>query len=282
MKIKKTFSLILITVVLSSCAPTASFYQVYKTIPSENMQIKDNYLVYEDNNCIVSYNLWGAGGNMSFRIYNKTNLNIFLNLEESFFIHNGIANDYYKNRVFTHSKSSGNTASRGALASNSETGTNIFGFPQSNQISASASVGVISSSQSSVSVTEAKRVVIPPKTSRIFTEYSINETLIRNCELFKYPTNRQIITKRYRNTDSPLVFSNRISYTIGDTDNLIRFENEFYVSEVTNYPEREMIEGSFLEFCGQKSTIQRSYNFKNASPDKFYIKYSKGQDNWKH
>jgi len=163
MKIKNIFFLSLIALIMSSCA-TTSFYQVYKAIPSEDIQVKGDYLVYEDDNCIVSYNLWSAGGNIGFRIYNKTDLNIHLNLEESFFILNGVAFDYFKNRVFTQSIGSGSTSSRSAAASKSETGTNIFGLPQTNRVGAVASVGVISTSEYSVAFKEEKIIVIPPRT----------------------------------------------------------------------------------------------------------------------
>ena len=280
MKIKNNFFLVLIAFFMASCV-TTSFYQVYKASPSENIQIRGDYLVYEDDNCIVSYNLWGAGGNIGFRMYNKSDLNIYLNLEESFFILNGVAFDYFKNRVFTQSVGSGSTASRRVAASRSETGTNVFGLTQTNRVAAGANVGVITTSEYSVSFNEMKIIVIPPRTSRIITEYSINKTLIRHCDLFKYPTNRQINTIRFTKTDSPLTFSNRITYNLGDTDNPISFENEFFVSEITNYPEREINEGRYEEFCGQRS-VTRKYVFKNVSPDKFYISYSKGNDTWRH
>ncbi len=65
------------------------------------MKSNENSLIYEDDNCIVSYNLWAERGDIGFRCYNKTNSNIYVNLEESFFILNGIAHDYFKNRVYS-------------------------------------------------------------------------------------------------------------------------------------------------------------------------------------
>jgi len=93
-------------------------------------------------------------------------------LEESFFVLNGVSYNYFRNRVFTNSTSSGATASRGATASKS-------------------------------------------------------------------------------------------------------------VTEISNYPESKMYELKYDEYCGQKNMYSTKY-FKNVSPDKFYIKYSKGQDFWKH
>ena len=59
---------------------------------------------------------WDILGNIGFQFFNKTDKNIYLNLEESFFILNGISYNYYRNRVFTNSTSSGATTSRGTSA----------------------------------------------------------------------------------------------------------------------------------------------------------------------
>ncbi|MDP4186542.1 MAG: hypothetical protein Q8905_00710 [Bacteroidota bacterium] len=238
-------------------------------------------MVYEDENCKVSYNLWDEGGNIGFRFFNKTDKNIYLNLEESFFILNGISYNYYKDRVFTNSTSTGSSTSRGVTASKSMTGVNYLDLLQTNRIAATNAVGIMSSSGYSVSYNEEKIVCIPTMTSKIISEYIINESLFRDCDLFKYPTRKQIKSKTFKKSDSPFVFSNRIAYIVGQTGNLIKFENEFYVTEISNYPESEIVESKQDEYCDQKSMTMTKY-FKNVSPDKFYIKYTEGTDTWKH
>lgn len=280
MKTKKILLSALIAIMLTSCVST-SYFQVYKTVPSDKLVVKDNLLVYEDENCKVSYNLWGEGGNIGFQFFNKTDKNIYLNLEESFFILNGISYNYFRNRVFTNSTSSGATTSRGATATKSVTGLNYLDLIQTNRISATNTGGIMTSSGFSVSYNEEKIICIPSKTSKIISEYNINESLFRDCDLFKYPTKKQIKSKMFSKEQSPLVFSNRIAYSIGQTDNLIKFENEFYVTEISNYPESEMFELKYDEYCGQESMTMTKY-FKNVSADKFYIKYSKGLDTWEH
>lgn len=271
---------VIIAVLLTSCV-TTSFYQVYKATPIGKLVAKDNNLVYEDENCKVSYNLWSEGGNIGFRFLNKTDKNIFLNLDESFFILNGIAYDYYRNRVYTNSTSSGATTSRATTASKSVTGINYLDLLQTNRIQASNSVGLVTSTGYSISYNEEKVICIPPKTTKIITEYIINESLYRNCDLFKYPTKKEIKSKSFSKAESPLVFGNRIVYTIGESDNHIKFENEFYVAEISNYPESEMLESRNEEYCGQKSMTPTTF-YKDVTPDKFFIKYTKGQDTWKH
>lgn len=281
MKTRKILLTVLISVLLTSCAST-SFFQIYKATPSDKLLMKDNIIVYEDNNCKVIYDLWGEGGNIGFQFFNKTDKNIYLNLEESFFILNGISYNYYRNRVFTNSINSAETTSSDITASTSITGINFLDLVQTNRASVSNSADLITSSGVSVSYNEEKTVCIPSKTSKIISEYHINESLFRDCDLFKYPTKKQITTKSFTKGQSPLVFSNRIAYTIEKNDNLIKFENEFYITEISNYPESEIVEWKYDEYCEQKSMYMIKY-FKNVSADKFYIKYSKGQyDEWRH
>jgi hypothetical protein len=280
MKIKKILYFAIILIVLTSCS-SAYYYQVYKAFPSQNISLKDNFLVYEDENSTVSYFLWDRNGDIGFRFYNKTDSNIYLNLEESFFVVNGTAHNYYRNRIYTNSTSSGSSSFYGGTVSKSVTGLNYSDLVQTNKISATNSVGFVTSSGYSVAYYEERTVCIPAKTSKIISEYTINELIIRDCDLLLYPSKKQVKSKTFDKSESPLTFSNRIAYSRGHNDTLIRFENEFYVSQITNYPESAMIESKYDEYCGQKSNTPRKY-FKNVTPDKFYVKYTKREDGWKH
>ncbi len=267
MKTKNVFFIAITATLLASCATTSSYYQVYNTNFSDStIKLIDNSIVFEDTNCTVFYNFWGEGGNVGFKLYNKSDKNIYLNKEESFFVLNGISNNYYKARVFTNTK---NTSSSMTQAANN---SSKKGKPTLS--STSTSYG------SSVSNTEEKTICIPAKTSKIISEYTINQSLIRDCDLFKYPNKKQISTKLYTKTNSPIVFSNRIHYKIANSEEIFKFENEFYVSEITNYPENEVFGFKKEEYCGQKGELLRY--FKNSAPDKFYFEYKKDIDTWKH
>lgn len=78
-----------------------------------------------------------------------------------------------------------------------------------------------------------------------------------------------------------MVFSNRISYYLHDSCTPVLIENEFCVSEVSNYPEGELLNSRNEEFCGQKGTRVVKY-FKEGGPDKFYLKYFKVPETLKH
>ena len=270
------FIFISLIVVLSTSCATPAFYQVCKTTPESNITMKDNLLVYEDNNCKVFYNLWGDGGSVGFQFYNKTEINIYLNLEECFFISNGVANNYFKNRVYTYSTNTGSTQS----VAKSMTGINYLQLIQTNN----ASVNVMSSNGRSISSKEDNIICIPALTSKIIKEYSVTETPYRDCDLLRNPNKKQIKTLTFEKGNSPIVFSNRIEYKVGQTGAPIKFENRFFVSEITNYPKSEIVESKDDKYCGEviSTTNEKIEYFKNVSPDKFYIKYSWSSTEFKH
>lgn len=257
---------ILISLMLISCNTVKNYYQVYKTTPESNVMLKDNHLAYEDDNCKVLYNLWADGGNIGFSFLNKTTTNIYLNLEECFFVKNGIANNYYKNRVYTFSSNRG----IGQSVAKSMTGINFLQLVQTN----SGITNSINTNGTSVSESEEKIICIPAMTSKIITEYNINQTPYRDCDLLRFPSKKQIKTLNFTKTNSPIVYSNRLEYKVGQTGKSIKLENNFYVSEITNYPQSEIIKSKRDENCDQEGRVYTfSKYFENVSPDKFYIKY---------
>jgi hypothetical protein len=273
----------IIIVFLTSCG-SSKFYQIYKVDTVNNLSKIDNSLVYEDENCKILYDFWGQGGNAGFHFYNKTDENIYVNMEESFFICNGYAYNYYKNRVFTYSQSSSLNASKSntVMLSSSNSISSVLGFFVSAVATKSATTkGKSISSGSSIAYLEEKVICIPPKTTKTIAEYTITESLYRDCNLFRYPSKKRIRTSEFSAAESPFVFSNKIAYTLGSSENLLRFENEFYVSKITNYPQREVIVKKTEEFCDEESYHIKEY-FKDSSPDKFYIQYEKDKTSFKY
>lgn len=281
MKLKSTFIAIFALGLLSSCASDV-YYQVYKAETTGAMDQKENVLIYEDENSKILYNLWKDGGNMGFQFYNKTNEAIFLHLNKSFFILNEVAHDYYLNRKTTYSNSSGVSASANSYSAGAITGFNVLNLLQTNQVGTGNAAGATASSGKSVSYKEEETVVIPAKSSKIIMEYDITDTVLRNCDLVLYPKRKEIQTQRFSATDTPLDFSNRITYSVGQDPELIMLENRFYVSEIANYPEKEITVEEYEEFCGEKSAVKTKF-FEEVAPDKFFVRYEKGNnDSRKH
>ncbi|WP_321319245.1 hypothetical protein [Labilibaculum sp.] len=275
MKIKNLF---LITILALSCASCASsvFYQVYNVESINKSDADDKGLLFEDENCSIRYNLWGEYGDMGYEFYNKTDQNIYLDLSESFFIVNGVAHDYFQNRIFS------NSASQGVSVKNTATTvTSVASIFQTTPVIVASSGTSGATSGYSVSRREEKIICIPAKTSKFLGEFKINHTLLRDCDLLKYPKRKEVMPKSFDISDSPLVFSNRFLYMVGDSNEKVKLENKFYVEEITNYPEDEMFEMRYEEYCDERSFSKVLFH-KFVSPKTFYIKYTKGVDTWEH
>jgi hypothetical protein len=302
-------------IVLSSCV-TSSYYQVYKIQPTSEVKQSGNSLVYEDENCKVFYDFWGEGGDVGFLIYNKSDKDILVDMKESFFISNGIAYDYFKNREFTSFNSTSQSSMYSYSASNTYSaiasiidaiavsGYNYQGFKQTNSVAAglgagksvtygaSAGSNVSNTSSRGVSIKEKDIIYIPSKSAKVISEYNINENLYRDCNLFLKPSKKQIKTSDFMEENSPFVFSNRITYLVDGQSAPVKIEQHFFVSEITNYPEKEIIELKIIKNCedeiqSTKKGIQitkkdeikitkKEKFFKDISPDKFYIRYDTG------
>ena len=136
---------------------------------------------------------------------------IKVNLNESFFILNGFAYDYYKNRTYTSSKRNSASVGNKSVGSVALTGLNIYNNIQTNKVSNSNSSNLSTSLGSAVSFKEDSIIYIPAKTTKTISEYSINNSLIRNCEIDTYPR-KPSETVAFSINKSPIVFSNRITY----------------------------------------------------------------------
>lgn len=159
------------------------------------------------------------------------------------------------------------------------TGINIYNNIQTNEVGVRSSVSSVSSKGYSVSIKENSIVCIPAKTSKRISEYSINNKLLRDCDLLKYPKRKQVKTLSYSIEESPLVFSNLISYTIKGKK--IDVENTFYIAGITNYPTSEFFVYVQDSFCGEKNYSKTKY-YKFYNSNKFFIKYTKGTEASKH
>jgi hypothetical protein len=258
----KVLLLLILPVLLGSCSST--FYQLYEVKPEQAIKKQDNRLVYEDENCIITYNLWADEGNSGFSIHNKTRQDLTLHLDESFFILNGTAYDYYKNRITSSSRMvSTATSSTNSLAL-------LFGGYATN------TTQVATTGDRGVAYVEKPKITIPPNSSKRVAEYAISQSLFRSCDLYRFPNRNQVKTQNFNEANSPVVFKNSIKYSLDNNDERIAIENSFYVNAITNYPESEFTEKKQDEFCGKKNP-NISTSFVKYSPDRFYIKYEKGK-----
>lgn len=288
---KRFLFLLVVCATLCSCAPSV-YYQLYQTQPVSNITMHDNCMVFEDENCEVLYNFWKEYGEIGFVFYNKTSENIYLHLDECFYVANGVANDYYRNRIFTNSRSTvasnqlTNIYGSYVTKSNSSANANYYqvgaygtGNAYGNQTTykngyVSGSTGIFTNASSnSVSIAEKQIVCIPPKTSKVITEFDITDLIYRSCDIVRNPGRKDSHSVSFNKDNTPLTFGNRIAYTKGDAEEMIRINNDFYVSKISNYASLDITHLENIEECGKKTTRQVRV-FKESGPNQFFIRYT--------
>ena len=165
----KTFLQSFILLTLSGCAGNIyEFCQIYST-SSNDVNFTGNEYVYENQDVIIYYDLWDNNGNPDFTVYNKTNIPIYINLENCCFIVNGYANDYYGSRTFTEMTTTYRT--------NGYSTTEYYRYPRdtSDKRQTTKNVGYSTShsetttkvSENTVDFTEKKVIFIPTNSKKI-------------------------------------------------------------------------------------------------------------------
>lgn len=239
----KWILLLLPELIFSRCTVT-NYYQLFTAQPENGVKNTAN-ISFEDDNLLISYNLWGIGGDFSFSVYNKSQEDVVVQMDKSFFVLNGYAYDYFKNRVYTQ---------------------------KTNSVPLNPANISITFSDYSISYSERPDVVIPPLTKKYFSEYTINNNYYENCDLPKFPRAKKNKSISFTKDNSPFVFYNLITYVHNGISK--RFENHFFVSEIINLPQNAMIKLEEVRYCNKK-TGQVKQVFIHASPDKFFVPYMK-------
>ena len=258
-------TLVLCASMLASCGTTYKYVQVCTAKSIDNATTAQNTgegLLYENEDCIVKYNLWSNGGDAGFVFYNKTNKVIHIDLSQTFLMKNGVAYDYYTPQTITQTSSSSvgvatsstyaeaysaaGHAAVGAKVGVAATDGNVaVGASKSAAVGASWGAAIFGSltatntasygSATSVATTQQPILSIPPKSSKVVSGYAISKGLLLDCDLNKYPANSAKLT--FEADNSPLTFANYITYSVGEEQENKVIENKFYIAEVANYAE---------------------------------------------
>jgi len=273
----KLFGLAFILLTLSSCNKV--FYQVYTMRFPTDVVKNDKSLVYENEDCKITYNLWASGGTSGFSIFNKSDVTLFVMLPQSFFVLNGYAYDYFLGRTYSTSasvfSSLNATQKKSSKITSGVYSKDILSISSnSNAISRYSTVS--STYSSATSSTEQAILAIPPRAYKNIGEYSIFSGIIKSCDNeVDYPkTMSEQAT--YTKSNTPAIFRNVLSYKLDNEPNTKMIDHEFWLSDLVNYSEKEAIQKVFLRGeCKEiKSKAPVSFFKIETPPDKFYNPYS--------
>lgn len=255
---------------LSSCKQL--YYQVYD-VKSDALKQEDNSLVYENDDMKVMYNLWGKDGSVGFILQNKTDKDLFVDMDKTFFILNGEANDYFKNREYTTSTTE--VASMGYGVSQTYWSANGYWPTQYYAPTTASALAKLVKGQSHGVTTKEKQIVcIPAHANKVISEYKVSPRFVKTCERTKDFPKRTATVASYSESTSPVKFKNRIAYSFdSDCKNLQHIENSFYVSGVTNYSKKAAVEKVHEKTDCYSTRKQKREYFKIGGPNKFYKTY---------
>ena len=155
MKLKKYIQIltfILINLMLSGCVYFFNA-QVY-SVTGLNLNEKDNSWVFENEKVKITYDFWAQDGTMSFEIYNKLEMPIYIDWKNSSFIFNGNKKDYWIEQT-------------NSLSSSSFTGMNtrLFGNMSNSTIQKS------NSTSTATSVKIERISFLPPRAKLNFAQF---------------------------------------------------------------------------------------------------------------
>lgn len=258
---KKQNLIIAVVLLLAACTPQ-NYYQLLET-QGKIITPSNSLITFENKDLIISYDLWGDKGNGSFIVFNKTEKDILIDLKRSHLIINDVAHTYFQNRTFSSPKTS-------FFSSDSEEqimerkGIKLPGVSPKTQS--------LKGSESVVSV-EERYICIPPKSSQAIVGFNLLEKIYRDCNIYRFPTNKNIRSTEFDMDNSPLKYRNRLTYSYDDVHTTsLTFENEFFVNRITNYPENEFIKYENIKFCSDSSSYS-SQIFPFYKSSSFFIKY---------
>lgn len=288
---KKFYYALALLALATSCSVT---YCQIGVLSSDTVKMDDDgRFKYTQPELTISYNFWSNGGKVTFTVTNKTDHDIYLLMDNSRFINNGWADDYYKNRVYSYraSSSSSSISTIGANINYAAQLNGTLNLPIStvdakySGISVSQGVSAIAAKSASYSselgysieIPESKSVCIPAHSSKLFSEFQILNNPYRQCGFARdsKDTDGEKLTFPNENS-SPTCIENRLVFNIDGQ--IVPILNKFYVKEYINilndngyaytYVYRTKCNGESLTSYPDKKV------YKHAMRNSFYTEYT--------
>lgn len=268
---KKLLFALGVAALFGACSPV--YYQVYQTKPVDegSVTVSAEAVVYSDANCRVSYNFFREGGDAGFVLTNTSDQTLYLHTDECFYVLDGMAYDYFTQSFYWSG------TSRTTSSSLNTTESRHKGSKKRNRRSESkTTINTQSTEMSAVNGAQERNVIaIPPHASKRVGSFAINEVFRPMCDVKETP-GRKSHGLSFSRENSPIVFSNRICYTLGRSASPVQFSNEFYVSEILNVSEGSMVTTvQRLDACGRETrgSDNAITTLKMNTADRFYIRY---------
>ncbi|MBR9859804.1 hypothetical protein GYB22_03465 [bacterium] len=266
-----TFSLLLI---IESC--TTSYYQVYNVSKSDADINELEAIIYDHEYFTIEYNFWSQGGSTNFSIYNTSDSSIYFDMTNCFLVVNGEAHNYYDGKIFQDISvlSMGSQSTTGSTRGGINTRQSVSSrFTNMDFQSSSQTTGSRFTQSNSETVAQPMIVCIPAKSYKTFYERKLSSYIYRDCDLGHTPKKGLPSSTFFNFETSPLKIENRLAYSIQDNDSLIRIQNDFFVSKISNYYFSDVLDREQVVNCGVKQSRYITTN-NQAHPSRYFLYYS--------
>ena len=225
---------------------------------------------YNDGNVTIYYDFWAENGNPGFVIENNTDQIVYVDLAKSFYVSGNTAKDYYLNRTFSASNSSGEAVSKNVSAT-------AYGIWQPSGylggLSKSFSKLAAINSSKGISFEEKPVIAIPSHCQKTVYEYNILSYPLQDCSVKMFPGSKGE-EFRFKEGQMP-EFSNIITYRVGENGTDKTVTNRFYITGFTNMKQNKALSNEKIG-CKETKTIK---TYKNRLPNSFYIIYNSSYNN---
>ena len=266
---KSIFYSLLFVCFFSSCKP---IYQVFE-LSSADSKTSNSNLVYENKDIKITYDFWSNGGQVYFKLTNKTDNELYIDWDKSHLIYNGISYEYWNDIEETSSfyaalsTSTSNTFSDAAI--------NLFRDGVSgSSTSSTTSLGKKIAAMTSTKVKPKKIIFLPARSSVLVSKFIINKSPYYTCDFnLKGMKSRSPKKVSFSKENSPLEFRNQILYSTDDKFiNRNTIDNSFYISGISFMTEKTFkgkeisrkecnIEGSTNTVVGNEFPYQKINSF---------------------
>ena len=246
---KSTNHLLLLLIcctVLSSCT---HYTQLYETKATSPMKIEGGRYTFENDTIRIIYNFWADSGVLSFQIFNKLNVPLYIDWKKSSFVQNGQKLDYWADQESTKGEA---------------TGISYNGYYR---------MSFHKTKSSSTTIRPERVIFIAPESSTNKNQFYLYpvKTPLANFKTGQVSVARQkkAITAKYNDFNagnSPLIFRNFLTLSLDEQSTKeIYIDNGFYVSKVSELKKKYV----FKEVDDGIHPIQKSVYM--YDPTFFYV-----------
>ena len=238
--------------IFQSCS---HYHQLYKINAETSLKVEKNFIVYENDTLSVTYNFWAENGILSFAIFNKTDKPLYIDWKKSSYILNFQKLNFWEDKTSIQLNTVTKTNQESTYDNYKYNGLAKSMLPYQYIGKTKGQTNTLSTSTSSGMELKPERITfIAPNSFVSNARYLLlkerisyyDNTFIKK---FSSPNDSMLVyQKKYTETNSPLKFNLFLTFSTKENfDGEFYLTNKFYLSEITELPDKEYLVSDIYE-----------------------------------